>query len=67
MEAGTAGQSGECVGVGSGHPGLAAETEDFIEQGGPTRGVEMGCDFIEKQDRAHAVAAGGDEFGMGED
>ena len=52
--------------IGSRHPCLGAESQDFGEQRGAARGVEMGTDFVEEQDRRQAIATFGDELGVRE-
>ena len=49
-----------------GHPHLPSPRLEPLEQGGAAARVEVGGDFVEKQDRA-AAGAVGDEIGVGED
>ena len=41
--------------VGAGHPGLGAQGPEFGEQRGAPPGVQMGRDFVQKQDGGGAA------------
>jgi hypothetical protein len=67
IEEGRAGRDlGEQGRLGAGHPDLAASAGKPLEQGPAARGIEVGGDLVEQQDRPHAPV-GGDEVGMDED
>ena len=50
-ELGALAERREDGGVGAGQPGLGAERAQLLEQRGAARGVEMGRDLVEQQDR----------------
>ena len=54
---GPAFQTGKRVPVGSCHPGLQPEIEDFLEQRGAAQVVEMGRNLVQQQDWRTTFAA----------
>ena len=66
-ESGPSGEPVEGFFIGSRHPCLGAETQDFGEQRRPPVGIEMSGNFIEKQDRAGALLPFRQQLGMGQD
>ena len=67
MKLGPFAERREGLAIGARHPGLAAQRDDLLEQRRAPRGVQMGGDLVEQQDRRRAVAALRDELGVGQD
>src|SRR5947199_9909784 len=53
--AGFTAQGGEERGIRSGHKGLESELPEPAEERGATLRIEVGDDFVEKQQRGHAA------------